>query len=140
MHSQAHSAQVFEQTPILDPGAPAGPADHVAPPSPTTLPYRPMRPATVADATRQRILEARVRELGQGFAGEVGIAVRGRRQRLDGQLERPAPFPQQSVSKFWVAINGAAAGRCRPAPLDQRVTLTRQDLTLFPSDCGADRH
>ncbi|WP_284734698.1 class A beta-lactamase [Sphingosinicella terrae] len=84
-----------------------------------------------ADSVAQRILDARIRQLGQSFDGHVGIAVRdvatGRTSSWNGDRY----FPQQSVSKFWVAI--AALQRVDAGQLDlsQRVTLTRNDLTLF---------
>src|SRR5690242_2139635 len=69
-----------------------------------------------AESPAERALAARIRELGRGFPGEVGIAVRD----IDGRAGLMASwngsrfFPQQSVSKFWVAITAlqrADAGR-----------------------------
>ena len=92
----------------------------------------PSRFATYSDDTAQRVLESRIRELGRGFQGEVGIAVRD----IDGDgwmtsWNGRRYFPQQSVSKFWVAITALQRADAGALDLTQTVTLTRQDLTLF---------
>lgn len=72
-----------------------------------------------------------LRALAQSFDGKVGIAV----SRTDADWTFSAPgdafFPQQSVSKLWVALaifDAVDAGRLT---LDQSVLITRDDLTLF---------
>jgi len=79
----------------------------------------------------------RVDELGSKFNGRVGIAVRA----IDGGWttgwKDDELYPQQSVSKLWVAITALDAvdrGRVR---LDDKVTLTRDDLTLFHQPVAA---
>ena len=134
---QAHSAQMSGKPQSSTQAPQPVQQDRVAPPAPTTLPYRPMRPATVADAAAQRILEARVRELGQGFAGEVGIAVRDVDSGWTASWNGQRHYPQQSVSKFWVAITALQRVDAGQLDLDQRVTLTRQDLTLFHQPIAA---
>ena len=76
-------------------------------------------------------LQAELTRIGAAFPGEVGIAVRKAGcdwvvgHRLDDW------FPQQSVSKLWVAIaalDGVDQGRLR---LDQPLAIRPQDLTLF---------
>lgn len=76
-------------------------------------------------------LEATLHQLWRDFPGRTGIAV----QRIDGDwaLARRGEeyFPQQSVSKTWVALtllSAVDAGRVR---LTDRVTIGPQDLTLF---------
>lgn len=76
-------------------------------------------------------LASRIDALGAGFKGRVGIAV----QSVDGGWRtgwRENEYcPQQSVSKFFVALTAMDAvdrGRVR---LSDPVTLTRSDLTLF---------
>jgi len=93
--------------------------------------------ATATTSSAQRALAARISELGRGFNGEVGIAVReidsGWATSWNGQRY----FPQQSVSKFWVALTAFAridAGILSPT---QRVTIRRQDLTLFHQPIAA---
>ena len=76
-------------------------------------------------------LEERLFNLWRGFPGKTGIAV----QRIDGEwalVQRGDElFPQQSVSKIWVAMTALDAvdqGRVR---LDQPVRIGPEDLTLF---------
>jgi beta-lactamase class A len=93
-----------------------------------------VRPVTPA----QRILEARIRELGRSFNGSVGIAVRDVETGTVTDWRGGLFYPQQSVSKFWVAITALQAvdaGRLDP---NQRVTLHREDLTLFHQPVAAD--
>lgn len=123
---------------------------HVVPPSRTAsrapaarIPPRdahlPERPAPVVQAHRADPgvnrpppgLEAALHELWRTFPGRTGIAVK----RIDGtwSLSRRGDefFPQQSVSKTWVALamlDQVDQGRLR---LTDPVTITADDLTLF---------
>jgi beta-lactamase class A len=87
--------------------------------------------SAVAATAAARDLEARIRELGHGFEGEVGIAVRDIDSGLAVHWHGDRFYPQQSVSKFWVAITALQRADAGQLDLDQRVTVTRQDLTLF---------
>lgn len=95
--------------------------------------------STAAESPAQRALAARVRELGRSFPGLVGIAVRN----IDDRAELMASwngarfFPQQSVSKFWVAITALQRADAGALDLDARVTITRADLTLFNQPIAA---
>jgi beta-lactamase class A len=91
----------------------------------------PGRYATAENPAAQRELEARIRELGRGFEGEVGIAVRDVGTGWTTNWHGDHFYPQQSVSKFWVALTALQRADAGELDLDQRVTLTRQDLTLF---------
>ena len=76
-------------------------------------------------------LASQVDKLGSEFNGRVGIAVRAVDEGWSTSWNGNELAPQQSVSKLWVAITALDAvdkGRVR---LDDRVTLTRGDLTLF---------
>ena len=88
------------------------------------------RTAPVPDAA-QRALEARIRELARGFDGDVGIAVRDVASGWTTSWNGRRYFPQQSVSKFWVAITAFQAVDAGQLDLDREVTLRREDLTLF---------
>jgi beta-lactamase class A len=92
-----------------------------------------------ADSGARRALAARIRELGRGFPGEVGIAVRDidGRGELMGSWNGTRFFPQQSVSKFWVAITALQRADAGALDLDRRVTITRSDLTLFNQPIAA---
>ena len=76
-------------------------------------------------------LDARIRELGRTFEGEVGIAVRDIDSGWAADWHGDRFYPQQSVSKFWVAITALQRADAGQLDLDRRVTVTRQDLTLF---------
>ncbi|MBA3526602.1 MAG: class A beta-lactamase [Pseudomonadota bacterium] len=103
-----------------------------APPLPAPQPAGQVQPAPVRVVPRTpAYLEQRIDALGKAFDGRVGIAV----QSVDGGWSTgwrtDELFPQQSVSKLWVAIAALDAvdkGRVR---LTDRVSLGRSDLTLF---------
>lgn len=111
----------------------------VSPPKPVTqrppavipapLP-RPIEPVRVRPQPNPQLFAA-LRALAQSFEGRLGVAV----SRVDSDWtfssQGDAYFPQQSVSKLWVALaifDAVDSGRLR---LDQTVTITRDDLTLF---------
>ena len=82
-------------------------------------------------------LRDRVAALGRGFDGRVGIAVRSVNDGWHTGWKADELYPQQSVSKLWVSIAALDAvdkGRVR---LDDKVTLTRSDLTLFHQPIAA---
>ena len=87
--------------------------------------------STDASSAAARELDGRIRELGRSFDGEVGIAVRD----VDGDYATnwhgDRFYPQQSVSKFWVALTALQRADAGRLDLGERVTVTRQDLTLF---------
>ncbi|MGI8943198.1 MAG: class A beta-lactamase [Qipengyuania sp.] len=79
----------------------------------------------------ERALQERIAEIGDGFAGEVGIAV------IDVQTGRAflhngdEKFPQQSVSKLWVAMTALDQADRGKLELDEPVIMRREDLTVF---------
>jgi beta-lactamase class A len=94
---------------------------------------KPVAPAAVDPGFRRAPagFEARVDGYWRAFPGKIGIAV----QRIDGEwtVARRGDeyFPQQSVSKFWVALtvlDMVDQGRVR---LDQTVRIGREDLAVF---------
>lgn len=84
----------------------------------------PVRPAPAA-------LQARVDQLGKGFSGSVGIAVRDVSEGWSVRFNGALPAPQQSVSKLWVAIALLDAVDRGRISLDEPVTVGPQDLTVF---------
>ena len=90
-------------------------------------------PRATADynSPAERELDARIRELGRSFDGEVGIAVRDVDDGFAANWHGDRFYPQQSVSKFWVALTALQRADAGQLDLEQRVTVTRQDLTLF---------
>lgn len=124
----------------------SGTANRPQPAPPTSAGNQPWRPSAPAPAPAPQVqphradpgvnrpppgLEPALHQLWRDFPGRTGIAV----QRIDGtwQVGRRGDeyFPQQSVSKTWVALallGEVDAGRVR---LTDAVTIGPEDLTLF---------
>lgn len=72
-----------------------------------------------------------IQSLGRNFNGNVGIAVR----RVDADWtvawNGASLFPQQSVSKLWVAMTLLDAADRKKLALTDSVTVRREDMTLF---------
>jgi beta-lactamase class A len=76
-------------------------------------------------------LAQRISALGTAFDGRVGIAVRSVEDGWSAAHRSEGLFPQQSVSKMWVAaavLDEVDAGKLR---LSDTITLTAKDLTIF---------
>ena len=76
-------------------------------------------------------------QLVKQFDGRVGIAVRSLDKGWTVDINGDSRLPQQSVSKLWVALtvlDFRDAGRLK---LDDPVTVTREDLTLFHQPIAA---
>ena len=80
----------------------------------------------------------RVNELGRAFDGRVGIAVRSIDEGWETGWKDRELYPQQSVSKLWVSITALDAVDRRRVTLEDKVTLTRADLTLFHQPIAAE--
>jgi beta-lactamase class A len=82
-------------------------------------------------ATPPRALIDLVQSLGRNFGGKVGIGI----ARVDGnwliEYQGSDLYPQQSVSKFWVATAAMDAVDNGRLSLNEAVTLTKADLTVF---------
>ena len=76
-------------------------------------------------------LSDRISKLGSGFDGSVGIAVKSIDEGWETGWKDSELYPQQSVSKLWVSITALDAVDRKRVGLDDKVTLTRDDLTLF---------
>jgi beta-lactamase class A len=98
--------------------------DPLAPLPPNAL--RPP-PPTFAPADLRNRLSA----LGRGFDGIAGISVVSLRDGWQADYNATRLFPQQSCSKLWVAITAMDAVDKGRISLDDRVSLNRNDLTLF---------
>jgi beta-lactamase class A len=107
----------------------AGPA-----PSP---PHRPPPPQPPRAAPAPQYVRDRINELGQGFNGRVGIAVRSIDDGWQVGWKADELYPQQSVSKLWVSITALDAVDKGRVKLDDQVTLGRDDLTLFHQPIAA---
>ena len=80
----------------------------------------------------------RIDELGKAFDGRVGMAVQSIDDGWETGWKDHELYPQQSVSKLWVAMTALDAVDRGRVSLDDRVTLTRADLTLFHQPIAAD--
>lgn len=76
-------------------------------------------------------LVRRIGELGRGFDGVAGIAVRDVQAGWTVSYNGASLMPQQSVSKLWVAITVMDAIDRGDLRLGQPVTIRPEDLTLF---------
>ena len=98
---------------------------------------QPRSAGSVAQAAAPVALASRIDTLGRAFPGRVGIAVESvdagwRTGWRDSEL-----YPQQSVSKMWVALTAMEAVDQGRVSLNERVTLTGSDLTLFHQPIAA---
>ena len=87
----------------------------------------PREPQTAAEEQ----LQSDIRDLGEAFEGSLGIAVRDLESEWTAHLNAQEMFPQQSVSKLWVAIAVLDEVDRGNLDLSEEVTLKREDLTLF---------
>ncbi len=94
----------------------------------------PRPPRSVTDPSRDRPHPALVREIAElwrTFPGKTGIAIR----RIDGNWEfghrNEQYFPQQSVSKIWVAMALLDKIDRGEAGLSDSIRIGKDDLTLF---------
>ncbi|MEO8175885.1 MAG: class A beta-lactamase [Sphingomicrobium sp.] len=99
-------------------------------PAPTII-----RPAPVPQVPTY--LRDRINALGSQFDGRVGIAVRSVGDGWHTGWKADELYPQQSVSKLWVSITALDAVDRGRVKLDEHVTLTRSDLTLFHQPIAA---
>jgi beta-lactamase class A len=85
-------------------------------------PYRPAPPPALA---------AQIAALGESFAGSAGIAVLSIDDGWMAGHKADRIFPQQSVSKMWVAAAMLDKVDSGEASLSDTITLTPADLTIF---------
>ena len=82
-------------------------------------------------ATEAPDLSKTIIALGRGFDGRVGIAVRDVDEGWTASFDGDSKFPQQSVSKLWVALAALdAVDRGRMALADTLV-VRKDDLSIF---------
>jgi beta-lactamase class A len=105
----------------------ASAATQAAAPRQTRHSALPTKPAPAAP----QFLRDRISALGRAFDGQVGIAVRSIDDGWEAGWKDDELYPQQSVSKLWVSITALDAVDKGRASLDNQVTLTRADLTVF---------
>ena len=76
-------------------------------------------------------LAHRIAELGASFNGRAGIAVRDLQGGWTATHDGEALYPQQSVSKLWVAISVLDAVDRGALTLDDPIIVRRTDLSIF---------
>lgn len=80
---------------------------------------------------QERAFEQELEELGAGLPGEVGIAVVDAKTGYSYDFDGEEILPQQSVSKLWVTMAALDAADRGTLDLSERVTVRREDLTVF---------
>ena len=76
-------------------------------------------------------LQAKLDELTAAYGEEVGVAVTDVKAGWTAGVDQDRPYPQQSVSKLWVAITVMRAVDEGRLALDTPVTLTDADRSVF---------
>ena len=120
-------------------GAGAGQGDPLAPlpTSPAIQPAPlPSLPGFAATATPLPLRDA-INRIGRGFDGRAGISVVSLKDGWAVDYASTGLFPQQSCSKLWVAITALDAVDRGTVKLTDRVTMGRDDLTLFHQPIAA---
>lgn len=82
-------------------------------------------------------LVSTINALRADFSGNVGIAVHSVDKGWSVAVNGDAKLPQQSVSKLWVAMAVLDFRDSGRLTLDDPVTVTREDLTLFHQPIAA---
>jgi beta-lactamase class A len=90
-----------------------------------------------AEVSARRVLDASIHTLGRAFSGHVGLAVRDLQTGWTSSYNGSTLFPQQSVSKFWVALTALDKVDRGQLDLNRPVVVRREDLTLFHQPIAA---
>jgi len=108
------------------------------PVSPSAVQTRPQAPPpTLATGVAPIALRDEINRLGRGFDGKAGISVVSMQSGWAVDYAATSLFPQQSCSKLWVAITAMDAVDRGAVKLTDRVTMGRDDLTLFHQPIAA---
>jgi beta-lactamase class A len=113
------------------PSLPPPPAPKAATPQAEAIPVTPPQTALPAAPAAPPQLAAQINALGRGFDGQVGIAVQAIDDGWVAEHNGARPFPQQSVSKLWVAATVMAKVDAGELSLLDTMPLTATDLTIF---------
>lgn len=76
-------------------------------------------------------LQIHLENLALAFPGRAGIAVRDVSADWTAGVDLESPYPQQSVSKLWVALSVLDAVDRGELRLDDTVLVRREDLSIF---------
>jgi beta-lactamase class A len=99
------------------------------PSAPTPRPAQPVTQASTDSAPAT--LEPQIHELWRNFPGRTGIAILSVDHGWSVEKRGSEYFPQQSVSKLWVAMTVLDQVDSGKLKLDQMVRITRNDLAVF---------
>lgn len=91
----------------------------------------PAKPATPAPRPGPEALQDALNALSQDFGETVGIAILDTKANWMVDVRGDKAFPQQSVSKLWVALTILDAIDRGGVSLDQEVVLTDADRSVF---------
>ena len=117
---------------VIAAGGAATASNAQQPASPPRPAVRLPAPAIVsAPRVAPKFLAARVDELAKAFSGRVGIGVQSVDDGWTTGWREDELFPQQSVSKMWVAITALDAADKGRVKMSDKVSLAKGDLTLF---------
>jgi beta-lactamase class A len=92
---------------------------------------------SAGEEAAHRALASEIRVIGTGFNGDIGIAVEDVQTGWTTAYDGDTYFPQQSVSKFWVALTALDKADKGELSLTAPVTLTKADITLFHQPIAA---
>ena len=98
----------------------------------------PLREFGPQETAAHRALEGEIRSIAHSFSGDIGIAVEDVRSGWTTAYDGDTYFPQQSVSKFWVALTALDKVDKDELSLTRPVTLHRDDITLFHQPIAAE--
>ena len=100
---------------------------------PVSAPARPVNAAPPVQPSRQppEAFQADLGRLARSFPGDVGVAVFDVNDGWIASWQGDRPFPQQSVSKLWVAVGLLDEVDRGLINLSQNLTIGRQDLSVF---------
>lgn len=119
------------ETPAALPGPAPAQAAAFPTPQPLVFTLKPAIPSAAAALDRQ------LARLGSHFRGEVGIAVRDIQTGWTSNYQGLRYYPQQSVSKLWVALSVLDRADRGEFDLGSEITVRPQDLTLFHEPIAA---
>ena len=89
------------------------------------------RQVVVAPPPAPAELVEQLRVIGEGFNGRAGIAIRDIQTGWTASYRGDEIFPQQSVSKIWVALAVYDAIDQGKMALDEPILMKREDLSVF---------
>lgn len=92
---------------------------------------KPIKKVRVAGPPAPADLQEKIAALAASYREPVGIAITDVNERWTAQVAGEEVFPQQSVSKLWVALSVFQAIDRGQMALDQQVILTKDDRSVF---------